>query len=115
MTHPTPFTFLGFYLNSLVDSGKVETLSDIKRRLENNTLFEYLDGKYNDSFDISLFSKKQLIEIEDYFAMMANAIDEDRKMGITENGLCLLVAYCFQAAQTKQKDLHPPMKELYGQ
>ena len=113
MTHPIPFTFIGFMLNSLVDEGNSVTIREVKTRLENNTLFEWLTSKHED-FDMSLFSKQQLREVENYFNGLANTMDESRKMGVSNNGLCLLVGYCFQAAQSKQTVLHPPMKELYG-
>ena len=110
--HPTPFVFLGFYFTSLVDTGKKESISTIKAQLSSNTLLLYLKDKYSDDFDISIFTQRQIVEIES-FNSLAITMDEVSKMGISQNGLCLLIGYCFEAAQTDVLKLPELMNELY--
>lgn len=99
MKHPVTFTFLGFYLNLLVDSGEFLDLSETHKKLNQGGLFLWLKSLYGDRFDISLYSKTELDAIEEFFGNLSNSVDEERKMGISKNGLCLLVAYCFEGLQ----------------
>jgi len=101
MKHPVKFTFLGFYLNSLVDRGKFVELEEIHKHIRNKTLFSWLGEKYSDYLDLSLYSIDELNEIVGFFDGLSTAVDEERKMGISKNGLCLLVAYCFEGLQRK--------------
>ncbi len=104
MRHPVTFTFLGFYFNSLVDSGEFLDLKETHNKIRIKKLFEWLMSIYSDKLDISLFTKDQLDKIETFFESLSIATDEARKMGIEKNGLCLLVAYCLEAAQRDEKD-----------
>ncbi|WP_300604788.1 hypothetical protein [Niabella sp.] len=99
MKHPIKYTFLGFYLNSLVDSGEFISLSDMKKAIDNKTVFSLLKSRYEDRLDISLYTEEELAKLEEFFYELNNVLDEQRKLGIEKNGLCLLVAYCFEALQ----------------
>ncbi|WP_139348535.1 hypothetical protein [Chryseobacterium sp. JV274] len=99
MKYPIKYTYLGFYLNSLVDSGEFISLSEIKIEISKRTVLSFLKSKYEDKFDISLYTKAELETIEDFFNGLNDVVDEQRKMGIEKNGLCLLIAYCFEALQ----------------
>jgi hypothetical protein len=105
MRHPVKFTFLGFYFNSLVDSGEFLDLRATHNKIRSKQLFNWLMTMYSDRLDISLFSREQLNEIEDFFESLSIVTDEARKMGIEKNGLCLLVAYCLEGAQREEKNL----------
>jgi hypothetical protein len=105
MRHPVGFTFLGFYFNSLVDSGEFLDLRETHDKIRSKRLFEWLMTMYSDRLDISLFTKEQLIEIEGFFESLSVSTDEARKMGVEKNGLCLLVAYCLEAAQRDEKSM----------
>lgn len=99
MKYPIKYTYLGFYLNSLVDSGEFISLSEIKIEISKRTVLSFLKSKYEDKFDISLYTKTELETMEDFFNGLNDVVDEQRKMGIEKNGLCLLIAYCFEALQ----------------
>lgn len=99
MTYPVKYTFLGFYLNSLIDNGEFISLSEIKEKINNKAVFPFLKSKYEDRLDISIYTEEELEKLEEFFFGLYNAVDEQRKMGIEKNGLCLLVAYCFEALQ----------------
>jgi len=105
MRHPVKFTFLGFYFNALVDSGEFLDLKETHTKLRDKQLFDWLLSMYSDRLDVSLFTKEQLNEIEDFFESLSNTTDEARKMGINKNGLCLLVAYCLEGAQREEKNI----------
>jgi hypothetical protein len=105
MTHPVAYTFLGFHFNSLVDNGEILNLEETHQKIRSKSLFPWLKSKFGNSIDISLFSDREIEDIEEFFESLSFATDERRKMGIQKNGLCLLVAYCFEAAQRKQNEL----------
>jgi hypothetical protein len=99
MKHQTKFTFLGLLLNSLVDNGKYLDLKETHEHLRNKTIFEWLKDQFDDSLDLSLYKSEELREIASFFEDLSVAVNETKKMGITNNGLCLLIAYCFEAIQ----------------
>lgn len=101
MKYPVKYTYLGFYLNSLVDSGEFISLSEIKIEISKRSVLIFLKSKYEDKFDISLYTKAELETLEDFFNGLNDVVDEQRKMGIEKNGLCLLIAYCFEALQNE--------------
>ena len=105
MRHPVAYTFLGFYFNSLVDEGETLNLQETHEKIRSKSLFTWLKNNYGDKLDISLFSQDNLNSIESFFESLSVATNERRKMGIEHNGLCLLVAYCLEAAQRDSKTM----------
>lgn len=105
MRHPITYTFLGFHFNSLLDAGEFLDLNETHRKIRSKSLFSWLVDKFGTSLDISLFTEKELREIEEFFENLSVSVDEQRKMGVEKNGLCLLVAYCFEGAQRKPEQL----------
>lgn len=103
--HPVGYTFLGFHFNSLVDNGKSLDLRETHQQIRDRNLFNWLSEKFGDEIDLSLYSEDDLNEILDFFGSISEVTDERRKMGITKNGLCLLVAYCLEAAKRKEESL----------
>lgn len=110
--HPIPFTFLGFTFNWLVDMGAHESIKVVKNKIEEESLFSWLETKYPNDVDFSLFTREQLLQIEKHFYQLTQ-MDERKKMGITKNGICLLVGYCFNSAQTKLENFNPLLTEVY--
>lgn len=105
MTHPITFTYLGFYLNSLVDSNESLDLEETHDKIRTKQLFNWLTKLYPQDLDVSLYTADELRKIEDFFESLSISVDEERKMGVSQNGLCLLVAYCFEGAQRKEKEV----------
>ncbi len=99
---PRCFCTLGFHINALVDKGESFSVSDILNKAENKTLIPWLEKK----IDMSLWDNedKKIMSVE--FESLANVIDPERKMGVSNNGLCLLVAFCFEFIQ------NPPTRTL---
>ena len=105
MKHPITFTFLGFHFNSLVDSGEFIELTEMREKLSQGNLFKWLEEKYGHRVDVSLFTNEEIKKIESFFRSLSENVDEGKKMGIERNGLCLLVAYCFDGAQKEEEDI----------
>ena len=97
----TRFTSLAFELNHLLDSGISTDLSETKRRIEDRTVLDWLSAIYGPDyrFDISLHSGDDRRELLDSFNSLLEVTNERRKMGIENNGLCLLLGYCIEGAQ----------------
>ena len=94
-------TFLAFQLNYLLDRGYYEMpIDEMKAKIRDGSLFDFLKKKsMDDYFDLSIFDSNDKKELLESFDRMANAIDEDRKMGVKNNGICLLLAYVIQLIQ----------------
>lgn len=104
-SHPKSFTFIGFHLNSLVDQGESLSIESMKKLLSSKNLLRSLQNKYKLNFDMSIFSDSDILKIEAFFEGCYDSIDESRKFGVENNALCLLIAYCFEAAQRNEKDV----------
>lgn len=105
MKYPVKFTYLGFILNSIIDNGGFIDLDIVKNEIENRTIFNYLRRSFGEELDVSLYTDEEIKEIEDYFYNLDNVADSRRKFGIEKNGICLLVAYCFNALQNNPEEL----------
>ncbi|WP_203293515.1 hypothetical protein [Luteirhabdus pelagi] len=105
MKHPTKFTFLGFLFNSLVDSGEEIKVEIVHQKLRDKKLFEWLSEKYGNRLDLSLYTKSELELIENFFQGLSLNMNERRKVGVQNNGLCLLTAYCIEGAQRKEEHI----------
>lgn len=96
-------TFLGFYLNGALGSGKYDniTIEKVKQELHNRTIFDYLSTELGDNIDLSILTADDKQELIEEWDDMAVALDEGRKMNVDRNGLCLLVAYLFNGIQRR--------------
>lgn len=99
----TKLTFLGFFLNGALGSGKYDDISidEVKDHIENKSVFNFLKETLGHDIDLSILTNEDKEELLDEWARIANAVDEDRKMAVTKNGLCLLVAYLFEGIQQR--------------
>ncbi len=99
-------TYLALELNYLLDRGYyTSTVEEIKHKIRNKSLFNYLENKTKDDyFDLSLLDDNDRKELLEQFEDMADSIDEDRKMGIQKNGICLLLAYVIELIQRRRKE-----------
>lgn len=97
----TTYKWLLWQFLSAIDGGQYDYLSvhDVKSMAENDTLITFMREKMDDC-DFSLVSTEDWDKIGIDFAGMANAIDEDRKFGVTEKGIVLLAAYALQGLQS---------------
>lgn len=106
-------TMLGSSLIAMIDAGKHEGISkaDVYTRLEDKTIFEYLGEKFEDISRSGLgnFTEEDKWHLLGEWQSMANAIDSQRKLGISNSGICLLLAYVIQGIQmrTFSKEIWP--------
>ena len=92
------FASLAFQFNSLLDAGHAGELFvvDVKDSIERRTVFSELQGRYGAALDVSEFDHQQLDAVIDQWQALAVAADEQRRFGVSHDGLCLLVAYCLE-------------------
>ncbi len=102
----TRLTFLAFQLNYLLDRGYyAPSVEEVKEQIKNKKLFDYLKAKCRDDYlDLSLLDDTDRKELLEEFEGLADNVDEDRKMGIQKNGICLLLAYVIELIQRKKND-----------
>lgn len=105
MKYPVKYTFLGFYLNSIIDNGGFVELEIIQSKINDKAVLSYLKEKFGDELDISLYTEPEISKLEEYFYNLHSAVDARRKFGIEKNGICLLVAYCLNALQNNPENL----------
>lgn len=100
-------TFLGFYLNGALGSGKYDDISiaEVKGRIRNHTIFDYLKEKLGMDVDLSNLSPEDRQELNDEWERTADAVDESRKFCVDRNGLCLLVAYILEGIQSRARKM----------
>lgn len=99
----TTLTFIAFYINSAMDSGRYDDLeiSEIKSEIESGTIFAFLRRRLGSDIDLSLLSKEDEAELLAEWQDLLAAVNERRKMGIEKRGLPLLVAYLLEGIQRR--------------
>lgn len=96
-------TGLSFCLNSLIDSDQHKGISmdEVVAAIENQTIFQYL-AKFKDmAWGISPLSKEDKLHLIDEWQRIANAYDAERKFGVNNNGISLLLAYVIEGIQMR--------------
>lgn len=97
--HPiTKYTYLGFLFNSLVDKGEILDFNETLNKIYKKKLFTWLKDLYPNNFDISLYPSEELDKIQSFFEDIAT-----NGLLVSDNGLCLLVAYCLQGIQNETR------------
>jgi len=97
------FTFLLWQFNMMLDSGNYDdvTVSDVKAMLRKSTLSDYLRNQVPDA-DFSMIAPNDWEYLTHEWNGLADVVDEDRKMGVVNRGICLMLAYALNGLQ-----LHP--------
>ena len=101
--HLSFLTFLGFQLNSAIESGAGEKVSftDIYKGVEWGTLIEDLDKKLPGVIDFGLFQSQER-RAALYTALKYSAggmKGRETKYGVQKNGLSLLMAFVLETIQ----------------
>lgn len=87
---------LTFGLNALIDRGLSIPLKEVRSLCEEKRIVEALERKFpfeKTGLDLSLPEHGTREELDEIFHDMAITINERKKFGIENNGLCLLIAY----------------------
>ena len=100
----THLTFLAFFLNGAIDTGKYNDISfqEVADSVKAGTIFDFLQTRLADDIDLSTFEKHKQQELTTEWQEMLQAINPRKKFLVENNGLCLLVAYLLQGIQQRQ-------------
>jgi hypothetical protein len=96
-------TFLAFYLNGAIDTGRYDDLGidEIKREVREGTIFTFLRNRLGSDIDLSVLDAPKEEELLAEWQDMLAAVNERRKFGIEHRGLPLLVAYLLEGVQRR--------------
>lgn len=95
--------------DSALDTGKYAYVSfdEVAKHIEEGTIFEFLATRLSSGIDLSTFdetNKKGLIE--EWQDILAG-VSARRKLGVQNNGICLLVTYLLEGIQRRQDSNRP--------
>jgi len=105
-------TQLAFCFIAVIDSGKHEGVGkeQVVSHIERGTIFEFLAG-FQDiaGWGLGSLSEDDKRHLLGEWQSMSNAIESQRKFGVSDNGICLLSAYVIEGIQgrTFSKKLWP--------
>jgi hypothetical protein len=103
----TRMTYLLLEINSALDTGKYNDISieNIRNQAEQKKLVEYLKNKLGEDVDLSLLEPEDINELNNNFADISIALynRERKKLGIENNGLCLIIGYLIVMIQQSKK------------
>ena len=112
MKFHTFFTHLSYHILSLIDKGESIRPAEFHNHVINKDLFVWLQTKYGDKLDLSLYSGKTLKSLEQLFSKMD--IDEGRKFGTENNGLCMIIGHCLNFIQYGEKTVNDIEEGLFS-
>jgi len=87
---PEKISYLCFKLISSIDQNKFVSIADIKSSIDDNTIFSKLTDIIK--LEQNYFTKDQQTKLIENWQSYNNAHTPER-LGITNNGLCLLLSY----------------------
>jgi hypothetical protein len=96
------YTYLAFELTNLLDDGLVVDIDEVRQRLDDGTVLDWLQEQFGGdphNFDPSLYSDEERRIVVGALNNIAVAVDARRKFGVENNGLTLLLALAIQAVQ----------------
>lgn len=100
-------TFVAFYLNSAIDSGRYDTLAieEVREAIQTRGIFRFLKSRLGNDIDLSIFDADAAAEAEllAEWQDMDNAIDARRKFGVERRGLPLLLAFLLEGIQRRAR------------
>lgn len=111
MKFPTFFTHLSYHILALIDEGESITSAEFHQHVRNKDLFVWLKDKYGDRLDLSLYAGNKLQLLEQLFSKMD--IDEARKFGTENNGLCMIIGHCLNFIQYGEKTVNEIQEGLF--
>lgn len=96
-------TFMAFYVNSALDTGKYADVSidAVRAEIRAGTIFSYLEITLENDIDLSIFDwsmRKALIE---EWQDIEAATNIRKKFGIEKGGLTLLIAFLLESIQRR--------------
>lgn len=108
-------TYLALEFNGALDGGKHDdvTVEEVRREIDAGTIFDFLSRRVGPDIDLSLLEQEEqnalLSEWRDLLGVNAS-----KKFGVTERGLCLLVAFLLESIQRIRRDAMAPYTDPSG-
>nr|WP_315049810.1 hypothetical protein [uncultured Brevundimonas sp.] len=101
--HPSLLTFIAFYLNGAMDSGRYDDIliDEVKTEIVNGTIFNFLRRRLGQDIDLSLLKPEQEAELVGEWQDLLDAVNERKKFCVERRGLTLLVAYLLEGVQRR--------------
>ena len=103
-------TVLGFEIGSIIDKGGQVTTDAVQAHINRGTIFAFLESHSETSrWALNSLTENEKRHLLGEWRSMVNAIDSERKLGVTNNGFCLMSAYVLEGIQmrTFSKKLWP--------
>lgn len=114
MKHPA-LTLLILNLNHLLDTGRYDdiTLGEVKAHIKDGSVLQFIRSRAGQDVDLSiLLDGRSYGNFERFYVTYLQSIqdayggDERRKWGVSNRGLCLLIAWTNEILQ-QGSDWHP--------
>lgn len=96
-------TCIAFQLNSALDSGHYDQLDidQVANEIQAGTILTFLRGHLGLSIDLSILKPENEAELVAEWQDFLMAISADRKFGVTQRGLSLIIAYLIEGIQRR--------------
>jgi hypothetical protein len=96
-------TFLAFYTNSAMDSGRYDDIGfdEVAEHIEAGTIFSFLRERLKGDIDLSIYKPEDEAELIAEWQDMLAAVNARRKFGVQKRGLPLLSAYLIEGIQRR--------------
>lgn len=98
-------TLLGTCLNFAIDSGQSKKVSidEIANQINGGNVFKYLEENFHSDIKRGLdnLTDEDKWHLLGEWQSMVNAIDSERKLGVKNDGICLLLAYVIEGIQMR--------------
>ncbi len=92
------YSMLGVQLIGAIDRGASHPVEELHEQVQSGGLFLWIHDK-EPEIDQSLYLDEDRAAMLKFFQRLGSAADAKRKYNVEENGLCLLLAYCFEGLQ----------------
>ena len=97
------FRKLAGQFNIAIDSGRFDdiTVEEVKRHAQAGTITNFLVDRLKDVTDLGWMEAQDWAVVDEEWRTFALGIDEGRKMGVENKGLCLLLAYALESSEIR--------------
>jgi hypothetical protein len=99
------FRFLLWQFIACSDSGKYDDISfsEVYQHAKDETISRFLIDRFGKDLDVSIIDASDWATLNTEWSSMANAIDAQRKFGVSNRGLSLLMAYTLESIQQRRR------------
>lgn len=100
------YAFLLWQFISLADRKQYDTITfdEVFKHADAGTIPSFLIDRFGSDLDLSIMEPSDWASLSEEWASFANAIDAERKFGVSNRGVCLLMAYAMQSLELKRRE-----------